>query len=213
LKKGVKAKEHEKLDEATISRVISLLNSTPPITKKEACEILNISYNTTRLTSIINEHQEKLARRKSNYEKKKGKPLDDFEISMIVKSYLQDQEVSEIAASLFRSPSLVSKVLENLGVPRRPRGKVNYTPTLLPDECVLTETKPGDLVWSAFYDSAAEVIKQSGVSRDGSPVYQIYVFQESDSNRRAGFYANQKLEELGSLEHLKKYVSLEQLTK
>jgi hypothetical protein len=213
LKKGVKAKEHEKLDEATISRVISLLNSTPPITKKEACEILNISYNTTRLTSIINEHQEKLARRKSNYEKKKGKPLDDFEISNIVKSYLQDQEVSEIAASLFRSPSLVSKVLENLGVPRRPRGKVNYTPTLLPDECVLTETKPGDLVWSAFYDSAAEVIKQSGVSRDGSPVYQIYVFQESDSNRRAGFYANQKLEELGSLEHLKKYVSLEQLTK
>ena len=213
MKKGVKAKEHEKLDEATISRVISLLNSTPPITKKEACEILNISYNTTRLTSIINEHQEKLARRKSNYEKKKGKPLDDFEISMIVKSYLQDQEVSEIAASLFRSPSLVSKVLENLGVPRRPRGKVNYTPTLLPDECVLTETKPGDLVWSAFYDSAAEVIKQSGVSRDGSPVYQIYVFQESDSNRRAGFYANQKLEELGSLEHLKKYVSLEQLTK
>lgn len=213
MKKGVKAKEHEKLDEATISRVISLLNSTPPITKKEACEILNISYNTTRLTSIINEHQEKLARRKSNYEKKKGKPLDDFEISNIVKSYLQDQEVSEIAASLFRSPSLVSKVLENLGVPRRPRGKVNYTPTLLPDECVLTETKPGDLVWSAFYDSAAEVIKQSGVSRDGSPVYQIYVFQESDSNRRAGFYANQKLEELGSLEHLKKYVSLEQLTK
>jgi hypothetical protein len=213
LKKGVKAKEHEKLDEATISRVISLLNSTPPITKKEACEILNISYNTTRLTSIINEHQEKLARRKSNYEKKKGKPLDDFEISNIVKSYLQDQEVSEIAASLFRSPSLVSKVLENLGVPRRPRGKVNYTPTLLPDECVLTETKPGDLVWSAFYDSAAEVIKQSGVSRDGSPVYQIYVFQESESGRRAGFYANQKLEELGSLEHLKKYVSLEQLTK
>lgn len=213
MKKGVKAKEHEKLDEATISRVISLLNSTPPITKKEACEILNISYNTTRLTSIINEHQEKLARRKSNYEKKKGKPLDDFEISNIVKSYLQDQEVSEIAASLFRSPSLVSKVLENLGVPRRPRGKVNYTPTLLPDECVLTETKPGDLVWSAFYDSAAEVIKQSGVSRDGSPVYQIYVFQESESGRRAGFYANQKLEELGSLEHLKKYVSLEQLTK
>jgi hypothetical protein len=213
LKKGVKAKEHEKLDEASIDRVISLLNSTPPITKKDACSILNISYNTTRLNSIIAEHEEKLAKRKNNYDKKKGKPLDDFEITSIVKWYLQDQEVSEIAASLYRSPSMVSKVLENLGVPRRPRGKVNYTPTLLPDECVLTSVNPGDLVWSAFYDSAAEVIKSSGLSKHGTPIYQIYVFQESESGKRAGFYANQRIEELGSLEHLKKYVSIEQLTK
>jgi hypothetical protein len=212
LKKGIKAKEHEKLDEANISRVISLLNSTPPITKKEACEILNISYNTTRLNSIIAEHEEKIARRKSNYAKKKGTPLDTFEITNIIKWYLQGQEVSEIASSIFRPPSMVSRALENIGVPRRQRGKDNYIPAILPEECILTEASPGDIVWSAFYDSAAEVIKKTGVSKNGSPVYRIYVFQESESSKRGGFYAHQPIEELGSLNHLKQYISIEQIT-
>ncbi len=34
IKKGVKKKEHEKLDDATIERVITLLNDPKPITKK-----------------------------------------------------------------------------------------------------------------------------------------------------------------------------------
>ena len=212
MKKGVKKKEHEKLDEATIERVISLLEAAPPITKKEACEILNISYNTTRLNSIIGEHQEKITRRKNNYAKKKGTPLDTFEITNIVKWYLQGQEVSEIAASIFRPTPMVTRTIENLGVPKRPRGKTNYVPTILPEECILKETKPGDIVWSAFYDAAAEVIKQTGVSRNGSPVYRIYVLQESESRRKAGFYAHQPIEELGSLAHLNKYISIEQIT-
>ena len=36
--------EHEKLEDSNIEHVITLLNAVPPITKKEACEILNISY-------------------------------------------------------------------------------------------------------------------------------------------------------------------------
>ena len=71
-KKGVKKKEHEKLDDATIERVIGLLEGEKPITKKEACEALNIRYNTTRLKNIIEEYQEKAARRKKNFEKTKN---------------------------------------------------------------------------------------------------------------------------------------------
>ena len=212
MKKGVKAKEHEKLDETSIARVISLLKSTPPITKKEACEILNISYNTTRLNSIIVEHEEKVARRKKLYDAKKGTAFEVAEVSNIIKWYLQGTEVTEIAALLFRPSSAINRVLENLGVPRRPRGKCNYTPTLLPEECIVTNVKPGDVVWSAFYDAAAEVIKYVGLSRDKTPIYQIYVFQASEGRRKAGFYANQRIEELGSLEHLKKYITIEQIT-
>ena len=51
-KKRTKAQEHEKLTEANISHVIKLLEAENPITKKEACDILNITYNTTRLISI-----------------------------------------------------------------------------------------------------------------------------------------------------------------
>ena len=49
ISRGVKKKSHEKLDSANIQRVIDLLEQDEPITKKEACEMLNIRYNTTRL--------------------------------------------------------------------------------------------------------------------------------------------------------------------
>jgi len=212
LKKGIKAKEHEKLDEATINKVISLLNASPPITKKEACEVLNISYNTTRLNAILAEHEEKLARRKKQYEAKKGTPLDDNEISRIIQWYLQGSDVSEIASLIFRQPSRVSQVLDSLGVPRRLKGKDNYTPSLLPEECISTSFEPGEVVWSAFYDSPAEIVKLNGVSKNKSPLYQIYVLESSESRRKAGFYANQPVEELGSLKHLTKYITVSQLT-
>ena len=40
---GIRQKKHEKLDETTLSKVLALLESDTPITKKEACEMLNIS--------------------------------------------------------------------------------------------------------------------------------------------------------------------------
>lgn len=212
LKKGVKQKEHEKLDEATISRVISLLEATPPITKKEACEILNISYNTTRLNNIINEHQEKLARRKRQYEAKKGTALTEIELRNIIEWYLQGTEVSEISKMLFRPTSAVSRALNELGVPRRARGKDNYIPTILPEECMVDSLEPGEIVWSAFYDAPAEIVKQVGMSKNDTPLYQIYVLEASESKKKAGFYAHQPVEELGSLKHLLKYTTVEKLT-
>ena len=66
--RGVKKRSHEKLTDSNIQHVIWLLNAKSPITKKEACSILNISYNTTRLKTIIEEF----------VEKKKGKILWGF---------------------------------------------------------------------------------------------------------------------------------------
>ena len=65
----MRIKKHENLTQANITKVISLLEPKEgkPITKKEACAILNIAYNTTRLQKIIDEHKEMVefrARRK-----------------------------------------------------------------------------------------------------------------------------------------------------
>ena len=49
----IKKRSHEKLTDANIRHVMDLLESKNPITKKEACSILNISYNTTRLNNIF----------------------------------------------------------------------------------------------------------------------------------------------------------------
>ena len=51
--RGVKKRSHEKLTDSNIKHVMQLLDAESPITKKEACSILNISYNTTRLNKIL----------------------------------------------------------------------------------------------------------------------------------------------------------------
>ena len=58
---AIKKKSYEKLDSKNVQRVIDALDSEKPITKKEACEMLNISYNTTRLNKIIENHHEEQA--------------------------------------------------------------------------------------------------------------------------------------------------------
>ena len=55
---AIKAKSHERLEPANVSKVITLLDGDEGITKKEACEILNIRYNTTRLQRIIDDYNE-----------------------------------------------------------------------------------------------------------------------------------------------------------
>ena len=55
---AIKQKSHEKLSPENIARVIEHLNADSPITKKEACEMLNIRYNTTRLQRIIDDYLE-----------------------------------------------------------------------------------------------------------------------------------------------------------
>ena len=212
-KKGVKKKEHEKLDDATIERVLELLAGEKPITKKEACEVLNISYNTTRLKNILEEYQEKAARRKKNFEKTKNTPLTDSEISNIVLSFLQGYPISDISEFTFRSPAVINRVLEQIGVPERPKGDDYYKSAFLPDECVTYEyPKPGTIMWSALYHTACEFVKiDLAKNRDGTDSCQCYVFEPSEYKKRGGFYASHRIEELGSLAHLSKYLSTEQL--
>ncbi|MCZ6169704.1 hypothetical protein, partial [Campylobacter ureolyticus] len=54
--------DNERLDDASIERVIALLepkDGTKPGTKKDACAILGIAYNTTRLTTLLEKYKEK----------------------------------------------------------------------------------------------------------------------------------------------------------
>ena len=59
----IRKKGHEKLDDANLQRVLDYLNADQPITKKEACAMLNITYNTTRLNSIMIDFEDTLRHR------------------------------------------------------------------------------------------------------------------------------------------------------
>lgn len=212
--RGVKKKEGEKLDAPHIEKVISLLEQAKPISKKEACSILNITYNTTRLNRIIEEfkHQKEVdnKRRAAN----RGKPAQDHEIKDVIEWYLEGDSKKDIAERLYRSVTFVTNIIDTVGVPQRKPGQtyVKYEP--LPDRCISDKFEPGELVWSSKYQSVAEIIKEyPQLCEDKmNRLYQIYVLEQIEEQSPyflpmevGGFYANQPAYELGKLTHLEKY--------
>jgi len=195
---GIKTKAGEKLDDRSIENVIYLLEKEGnSITKKEACQLLNITYNTTRLGKIIENYLDNKARYARLKAKKRGKPASDSEIRNIVEDYMRGEPMSEIAISVFRSPAFVKRVLEQHNVPMRSSSTNYFHPELLPDEVLSENFEPGEIVWSARYNTTAIVDKFIQVDNEHGNVYRIWILGSSAR------YASQPWYEMGKLEHLK----------
>lgn len=202
----VKQKEGEDLSDFTISKVIKLLEDEKPITKREACEILRINYNTTRLAKIINQYQERKAIEKQRRKEMRSKPITDAEIARMVTMYLQGSSFEDISSSTFRTTTVVKRELEKAGVPRHD-GKTDYFhPDLIPDDLIKESYEVDDVVWSAKYGGIAQVTKELSKSEEHGNVYQLWLF-----GKNCRFIA-QPWYELGHLECLKKYnINVKQL--
>jgi len=195
--RAIKKKDYEKLDDATINRVVELLASEKPITKKEACEILNISYNTSRLGRIIEEYNSKITYRAERKRNNRGKAFSEFETKDVILSYLKGESITEIASSLYRSTDSVKRVLEKNSIFIRAK-KSNYAhPELIPDENLSEDYSVGEFAWSARYNCVAEVIKLTQVHKDHGSVFKLWVYGKHNE------YANQPWYELGKLNFLK----------
>ena len=141
---AIKKKSHEKLDDTNIKRVIEALSSKTPVTKKEACEMLNISYNTTRLSKIIEGFREDQEYRKSRMNKNRGKSASSEEIKQMIEKYLDGQTITDIARAMYRSPAFIKGNLDRIGVPTRVAEGEKF---IVPDECVKYEFEIGEWVW------------------------------------------------------------------
>ena len=120
-----KNSDSERLDDASIERVIGLLNPTDgskACTKKDACAILGITYNTTRLGSIIEKYQEKKQAEATRRAEKRGKPATPGEIQFTITSYLEGATIDHISNSLYRSAVFVRTILDKYHVPIRQTG-------------------------------------------------------------------------------------------
>lgn len=209
----VKAKDHENLTEANIKKVIELLEGDTPITKKAACEVLNISYNTTRLNKIIEQYKEEVQEAARRRAANRGKPATDFEIQHIIESFMDGESITDIAKQLYRSPGLVKEVIEKVGVPQKPTGASYTSFGLIPDQCVSDEFKIGQIVWSAKRHCLAIVRREeTNVKDKSSRYYQIYVIEPIEERspyfpyeNYGGYYDGARAYDLGSLEHLKRY--------
>lgn len=224
----IKKQDHEKLTNSNIEHVIKLLEAQQPITKKAACEILNISYNTTRLANIIEQYKSEKAYEAERRDKNRGKPLEKHEIQTIIELYLAGEGVTEIAKRLFRGATLVNATLERIGVPKRPVGDLKFEKSILPEQCIAHEFAKGDLAWSAKYHGPCRieeeltpefVNKNAGLAGNYDyPCYRIYVTERLEevplrfsAIKVGGHYAYAFAYDLGSLDHLKEYINVDKL--
>ena len=189
----MKKKDYENLTSSNIEKVIALLNpgsdTDKPITKKQACDVLNIAYNTARLQKIIEEYEDRKAYTKKRKKSLRGRPASTQEIAEACSSFLGGDTLTDIAKRLFRSAHYHSTVIV----------KDRLTPEYV-------NSKPG----MASFDYE---------SKYGCPCYSIYVVQKVDSEdtffsnvESGGFNAYAPAYELGKLTHLEKYgINLERL--
>jgi len=195
------ASENDLMTDANISRVIRLLEpaeeGVKPITKKDACQILGMAYNTTRLATIIEDFLKKQARNAERRAALRGKPATRDDLVYIIGEYLNGETVDAISKSIYRSPTFIKKVLEDNSVPVRVPGSTYFDPQLIPEGAVRTRFTVGEIVYSARYDSIARIDTETSTEKYGY-IYRVWLL--SDKWLQA---ANQEAYELASLEHLR----------
>ena len=192
----VKVKDSEKLDPSNIRQVMNLLESDKPITKKEACNLLRISYNTTRLGNIITGFKERQATIKRLRARNYGKPATEQETVRAIEEYLDGEPLYKIAESMYRSSAFIKGIMERNNVPVRTTSHSYFHPKLLPDEVLTEDFEPGELVWSAQYNHTAEITVRHDKEDIHYPCYGIQVLGDYSKHAYVPWY------ELGSLRHL-----------
>lgn len=195
------ALEEELMTDANIARVIRLLEPTEegkkPITKKDACAILGMSYNTTRLGTIIEDYKQKQIRTAQRKSQLRGKPATQEEKVYIISEYLNGETVDAISKMTYRSSKFIKDVLEGNSVPIRVPGSSYFNPEMIPDGAVRDRFKVGEVVYSSRYDSIARIDAEQKSEKYGF-VYRIWLL--SDRWLQSAY---QEASELASLEHLR----------
>jgi hypothetical protein len=187
--------DDEKLDPTNLEKVIKLLEAEKPITKKDACSMLNIAYNTTRLGNLIEKHKEKVARDQQRRREKRGTPATPDEIKYVVEEYLEGAAIEAISDTIHRPGTFIKQVLDSHNVPIRARAHDYFKPELIPEGAVRDVFDIGEVVYSARYDSTARV--EDEFPHPDERVYRIWLISD-----RWQQYAYQPASELASLKHL-----------
>ena len=195
------ALEEELMTDANIARVIRLLEPVEegkkPITKKDACAILGMSYNTTRLGTIIEDYKQKQIRTAQRKSQLRGKPATQEEKVYIISEYLNGETVDAISKMTYRSSRFIKDILEANSVPIRVPGSSYFSPELIPDGAVRDRFRVGEVVYSSRYDSIARIDAEQKSEKYGF-VYRIWLL--SDRWLQSAY---QEASELASLEHLR----------
>lgn len=198
---GIRAKASEDLSDPQIERVYNLLNSDSPITKKDACAMLKIAYNTTRLTKIIQNFVDKRDFCQQRKKQIRNTPISTQEAKQIISQYLSGYSLSDISEITFRSIGIIKRILGKYNIPLR-NAKVNYfNPIYLPDNSITEDYSSGDLVYSSRYNQPASISSLYSTDLVGK-VYCIWLYSDQQ-------YAYQPYFELADLTSVQKLLGVE----
>lgn len=162
-------------------------------TKKAACEILGIAYNTKRLGDLVEEWIARKEQGKVMRAKKRKQPVTNQELADIITDYLSGSSLVDLADRYYRSTNVIKYHLEKHGALLRFHGTVDpLNPPLIPEKCISESFDIGEFVWSAKYNCVAKIM---GTYKGA---YRI-VTMGGEAFR---FQAYQPSYELGSLKHL-----------
>jgi len=229
---AIRTKDYENITDANVQKVIDLLDADSPITKKEACEILNIRYNTTRLQKIIDDYLEVSAYRDQRKSQNRGKGATRAEITQVIEEYLDGHTISDISKRMYRSPAFCKAILERVGVPPKLTKEelskcYKHKYAMLPEECVKYKFEVGEVVWAVrenkvatikrewtipWQDTMDGIINTDYESKYGCPYYSLHVHDPVDMSKTlfpwatvTGYSSGSLAYDLGSLRHLEKY--------
>lgn len=192
--------EQERMTDTNLQKVIGLLDpkvpGTKPITKKEACQILGMAYNTARLDSILQQFRDRQQRDTERRAALRGKPATPSEVAFIIQEYVQGETVEGISRSTYRGTEFIKRILEDNHIPKRNSSHDYFRPQLIPDGAVRDRFQVGETVYSARYDSTAKIVSEQTHPHWGW-VYRVWL-----TNDKWLQYAYQPACELASLKHL-----------
>ena len=192
--------EEERMTDSNLSRVIRLLEpeeGKKPITKKDACQMLGMAYNTTRLATIIEQFKERQRRTAEQRAKLRGKAVTKDEKIFIIQEYLTGSTIDAITKSTYRGVTIVKQVLDEYSVPLRIPGQNYFNPQLIPDGAARDKFEVGEVVWSARYGSLAKIYSEKLDPKHGH-IYHMWLMDD-----RWRQYCWQPAYELASLQQIR----------
>lgn len=112
----------------------------PKSTKKAACELLGIAYNTKRLDTLIQEWKDNQDLAARMRKEKRRQACTPQELVNMIEDYLDGASFDEMSKRFYRSTAYIKHKLELSGALIRCNTSVSpLKPPMLPDECVLLE--------------------------------------------------------------------------
>ena len=180
------------ITEAKIRQAVWMIKAKK--TKKSVCEHLGIAYNTKRLDQIINDFFAKEQREKELRKKASKKIFSAAEKKAMAEDYLKGDTQSAIAKHNYITPARVKKILMEMNVPIRARGKNKEAQTDHIKQDLEVRFNKGDQVFLAEKNCFAEIREVYDeewleVHENGFQKYiEIYPFKPG-RNGMAGRYA------------------------